>query len=63
MSKSSNETVYRSPNGERWRLSSSPKYDNKTMAIRIKDGHVRWSTDDLDELVEESVWLKNKQKT
>jgi len=63
MSKKSKETVYRSPDGERWRLSSSPKYNNKTMAVRIRDGRVRWKTDDLDQLVEESVWLANKKKS
>ena len=56
------DPVYRSPNGERWRLSSSPKYSDKAMAIRIKDGRVRWKTDDLHELVEESVWIKNQSK-
>ena len=58
----SKETVYRSPDGQRWRLTSTPKYGDKIMAVRIKDGHVRWKTDDLHELVEESVWLKNKKK-
>lgn len=62
MSKKSKETVYRSPDGQRWRLSSSPKYSDKTMAVRIKDGHVRWKTDDLDQLVEESVWLADRKK-
>ena len=57
------ETVYRSPDGQRWRLSSSPKYDNKTMAVRIKDGRVRWKNDDLDQLVEESLWLKQQKET
>ncbi len=61
MSKKSNETVYRSPDGQRWRLSSSPKYDNKTMAIRLRDGRVWWDTNLLNELVEESVWLKRKK--
>lgn len=55
------ETVYRSPDGQRWRLSSSPKYGNEMMAVRIKDGRVRWNTDDLHELVEESIWLKQKK--
>jgi hypothetical protein len=60
--KKSNETIYRSPDGQRWILSSSPKYDNRPMAIRVKDGHIRWKTDDLDKLVEESIWLKNRKK-
>jgi len=62
MSKKNNETIYRSPDGQRYRLSSSPKYDNVPMAIRIKDGHVLWDTDHLHELVEEDVWLKNRSK-
>ena len=56
------ETIYRSPDGQRWRLSSSPKYENRTMAIRVKDGWVRWYTKDLDQLVEESVWLAKRKK-
>ena len=60
--KSSKEKVYRSPDGQRWRLTSSPKYDNVTMAVRIKDGRVRWRTDDLHEFVEESEWLKKHSK-
>lgn len=62
MSKKTKETVYRSPDGQRWRLSSSPKYSDKVMSIRIKDGWVRWKADDLHELVKESVWLKNRAK-
>lgn len=62
MSKKSKETIYRSPDGERWRISSSPKYDNVPMAVRVRDGRVRWKNDDLHELVEESEWLKAKKK-
>lgn len=62
MNKKSKEIVYRSPDGQRWRLTSTPKYGNKPKAVRIKDGHIRWKTDDLHELVEESVWLATKKK-
>ena len=60
--KKTKEPVYRSPDGQRWRITSTPKYGNDPMAVRIKDGHVSWSTDRLNELVEESVWLKNRKK-
>lgn len=63
MNKKSNETIYRSPDGQRWRLSTTPKYDNALMAVRVKDGYVLWNTSQLNELVEETVWLKNKKKS
>ena len=59
MKNKSKETVYRSPNGERWRLTPVAKYGNAIMAVRIKDGHVLWDTDNLHELVEETEWLKS----
>lgn len=56
--KKTKETVYRSPDGGRYRLTRVAKYGNELMAVRIKDGHIVWDTSNLNELIEESIWLK-----
>ena len=61
--KKNSETIYRSSDGQRWRLSTTPKYDNELMAVRVKDGYILWDTSHLNELVEETIWLKNKKKS
>jgi hypothetical protein len=58
----SKETIYRSPDGQRWRLVDCPRWGGGIMAIRVKDGWVRWKNDDLHKFIEESEWLKNRKK-
>jgi hypothetical protein len=64
--KKSNETIYRTPNGERWRLAGEAcegvnkrplkGFLHDVQIIRVKDGHVRYAN--AEDLVEESVWVK-----
>lgn len=56
MAKKSKEIIYRSPNGERWRICNT-KWSDKPLAVRFRDGRVSWGGD-LNELVEETEWLK-----
>lgn len=55
------ETVYRRPDGSRWRRIQSVG-PSAEFFVRIKDGYrVLWK---LDQMVEESEWLNlNKKKT
>lgn len=57
MAKKSKETVYRSPNGERWHIVNHTKWSDTPLAVRVRDGYVSWNSN-LNELVEETEWLK-----
>ena len=65
----SQETIYRTPNGERWRIAGEAcegvnkrpltGFLHDVQIIRVKDGHVRYANQ--EDLVEESVWLKQQK--
>jgi len=56
---SPDETIYRSPDGQRWRF-----VDGGKEIVRVKDGHRSiLFLNKREDFVEESEWLKKHKKT